>query len=94
MFAFLSPKRKMKFSTSKEFSANNNYISIKTLSKIPDWYDVREKHNESEKVAEPRTHKSLQRYHDNRQNHLGQEQGLGEAVQLQVQEADLSGQEV
>lgn len=94
MFAFFPPNRKMKFSTSKEFSAKNNTFPLRQTQKIPDGYNVREKHNESEKVAEPRTHKSLQRYHDNRQNHLGQEQGLGEAVQLQVQEADLSGQEV
>lgn len=50
--------------------------------KVPDGNNVREKHDESEKVAEPRTHKPLQRYHDNRQDHLGQEQGLGEAIQL------------
>lgn len=60
-------------------------------SEVPDGDDVREKDDESEKVAEPRTHKPLQRYHDDRQNHLGQEQSLSEAVQLQVQQADLWG---
>lgn len=64
-----------------------------SYSRVPDRYDVREEHHETEQVAEPRTHESLQRYHDNGQNHLGQEQSLGEAVQLQVQEADLSGRD-
>lgn len=66
-------------------------FKVKVNFKLPDGDDVREKHDEAEKVAEPRTHKPLQRYHDDRQNHLGQEQGLGEAVQLQVQKPDLSG---
>lgn len=59
--------------------------------KVPDWDDVREKYDKTEKVAEPWTHKTLQCNHDNGQNHLGQEQGLGEPVQFQVQKADLSG---
>ena len=67
---------------------------LKERRVVPDGDDVREKHDESEEVAEPRTHKPLQRDHDNGQNHLGQEQGLGEAVQLQVQQADLWGREV
>lgn len=66
----------------------------KRITEVPDGDNVGEKHDESEKVAEPRTHKSLQCYHDDRQNHLGEEQGLGEAVQLQVQEANLPGREV
>lgn len=67
----------------KQRTTNNNSISKdKENHTVPDGDNVWEKHDEAEKVAEPRTHKPLHRYHDNRQNHLGQEQGLGEAVQL------------
>lgn len=75
--------------------AKNESISKnKENHKVPDGDNVRKKHNKSEKIAEPRTHKSLQRYQDNRQNHLGQEQGLGEAVKLQVQKTNLSGRHI
>lgn len=65
--------------------SNRTKSSLTNDNKVPDRDDVREKHNKSKKVAEPRTDEALQRYHDDRQNHLSQEQGLGEAVQLQIQ---------
>lgn len=58
-------------------------------NELPDGDNVREKYNKSEKVTEPMTHKSLQRYHDNWQNHLSKKQGLSEAVQFQIQKANL-----
>lgn len=74
-----------KYTTRQQTIKNGTISKTEAKQKVPDGDDVREKHNEAEKVAKPGTHKSLQRYHDNRQNHLGQEQGLGETVQLQVQ---------
>ena len=62
---------------------------MRRINKVPDGDNVGEKHHKSEKVAEPWTHKPLHCYHDDGQDHLGQEQGLGEAVQLQVQKANL-----
>lgn len=60
---------------------------------VPDGDDVGEKHNKSKEIAEPRTHKPLQCNHHHRENHLGQEQGFGETVQLQVQQANLWGKD-
>ena len=64
-----------------------------TQSVAPDGDDGGEQHDESAEVAEPLSHEALQRDHDEGQHHLGQEQGLGEAVQLQVQQAHLQGPE-
>lgn len=57
----------------------------------PDGNDVGEQDHKAEEVPEPRAHEALQRHHDDGQNQLGQEQGFGEAVQLQVQKAHLRG---
>ena len=73
---------------------NQSISKNKENHKVPDGDNVREKHNKSEKIAEPRTQKSLQRHQDNRENNLGQEQGLGEAVKLQVEKTNLSGRHI
>ena len=59
---------------------------------VPDGDDVGEQHDEPEQVPEPGSHEALQGDHHHGQQHLGQEQGLGEPVQLQVQQAHLQGE--
>ena len=59
---------------------------------VPDWDDVGEQDDEPEQVPEPGPYEALQGDHHHRQQHLGQEQGLGETVQLQVQQAHLQGE--
>lgn len=78
-------------SANQNISVCNIYMRKRACNNfsVPDGDNVREKYNKSEKVTEPRTHKSLQCYHDNWQNHLSKKQGLGEAIQLQVQKANL-----
>ena len=63
------------------------------MTVIPDGDDGGEQHDEPGQVAEPLSHEALQGDHDERQHHLGQEQGLGEPVQLQVQQPHLQGPE-
>ena len=71
--------------TTTQFERIQRIQKVTKHNEVPDGDDVREKYNKSEEVAKPRTHEPLQCHHDHRQNDLGQEQGLGEAVQLQVQ---------
>lgn len=56
---------------------------------LPDWNDVREEHHKTEQVPEPGSDKALKCNHNNGQHHLGQEESLGEAVELQVQQSHL-----
>lgn len=54
-------------------------------SGLPNRDDVGEEHYEAKQVAKPRPDEALQSHHDDREHQLGQEQGLGQTIQLQVQ---------
>ena len=79
--------------TESDIETTPRQRETQTQSVAPDGDDGGEQHDESAEVAEPLSHEALQRDHDEGQHHLGQEQGLGEAVQLQVQQAHLQGPE-
>lgn len=56
---------------------------------LPDRNDVGEEHHKTKQVTKPGSDEALQCNHDDREHHLCQEEGLGEAVQLQVKHPHL-----
>lgn len=58
----------------------HNFDLNDNAENAPDGDDVREQNHETEEVTKPRTQKSLQNDHNDRQNNLSQEQSFRQAV--------------